>query len=92
MNKCKEIFRRCLALFGYGKENDTVNDTVEGKKEDIPKKKKRRCAYCLIVIDENKLDKTKFVSIDKSVENNETINLDFCKIGCLLEYSGRPYL
>lgn len=87
MNKCKEIFRRCLALFGYGRKQDTENDIVEGKKEDIPKKKKRRCVYCLIIMDENKLDSTKFVSIDK-----ETIHLDFCKIGCLLEYSGSPYL
>lgn len=89
MNKCQKIFRRCLLLFGYGKERDTINDTVNDKQN---KPKKRRCAYCLIVMDVNKLDKTKFVSIDKSVENNETINLDFCKIGCLLEYSGRPYL
>jgi len=84
MNKCKEIFRRCLALFGYGRKQDTEND--------IPKKKKRRCVYCLIIMDENKLDSTKFVSIDKPIGNNETIHLDFCKIGCLLEYSARPYL
>lgn len=83
MNKCKEIFKRCLALFGYGRKQDTEND--------IPKKK-RRCAYCLIIMDENKLDSTKFVSIDKPVGNYETINLFFCNIGCLLEYSARPYL
>ena len=43
-------------------------------------------------MDENKLDRTKFVSIDKPIGNSDTIYLDFCKIGCLLEYSGKPYL
>lgn len=95
MNKCKEIFRRCLALFGYGRKQDTENDIVEETKEYKPiksKKKLRKCAYCLLIMDKNKLDSTKFVSIDKPIGNNETIHLDFCKIGCLLEYSARPYL
>ena len=88
MNKCKEIFRRCLSLFGLSK----VNDKVEKEEKPIKAKKKRRCAYCVLVMDENKLDSTKFVSIDKPIGNNESIHLDFCKIGCLLEYSARPYL
>lgn len=90
MNKCQKIFRRCLSLFGYGRKQDKENDIVEETKEDKPiksKKKLRKCAYCLLVMDKNKLDSTKFVSIDKG-----TNHLDFCKIGCLLEYSARPYL
>ena len=87
MNKCKEIFRRCLALFGYGRKQDKENDKVEKEEKQIKSKKKKRCAYCLLVMDKNKLDSTKFVGIDKG-----TNHLDFCKIGCLLEYSARPYL
>jgi len=87
MNKCREIFRRCLSLFGYVTINDTINKDKVNKQ-----KKKIKCAYCQIVMDENKLDRTKFVSIDKPIGNSDTIYLDFCKIGCLLEYSGKPYL
>ena len=66
----QENLKRCLSLFGYGKKQDTENDIVE--KEDKPIISKKRMCLLSFVMDKNKLDSTKFVSIDKG-----TNHLDF---------------
>ena len=43
MNKCREIFRRCLSLFGYVTINDTINDTINEDKVNKQKKKNKMC-------------------------------------------------